>query len=249
MMQWIKFFLIIILLVTKLFANFYEENKIQGFYFFEDPKKAQEDKKPESPEEAVAMIQEKKMELYQLRCLALLSPTQENIIRYIEKQNAILKVAAEFAIEWQYALLDMPLLGDSTNPTTHIGIDLRKKVEEAKKQTTLEALRKKYFLLFFCEGKEPYSEKVGEIVKIFSDITYWEVRAVSLNGIAVSSFPDFELDKGISKKYGVHEAPSFFIVNPDTMQSYPIGAGILSASDLIENIYKQSNRYHLLEAQ
>jgi len=234
-----------------LMAGFYEESGNQGFYFFEDPKEVEKSQKekPKNPEEAAEIMAQQREELYKLRCLAILSPSRENVIRYVEEQNRILSLSENFAKEWQYLLLDLPELGDGlANPTTASGIEIRKQTEEASRKLTLDALGEKYFLLLFANGGDPYSEQAGKIAKQFALVTDWEIRTVSMNGLSLQDFPDFEKDKGLSQKYGVKNAPTFLIVNPETKEGFHVGLGALSVVDLIDNIYKQAKR-HLLEEE
>lgn len=233
-------------------AGFYEESGNQGFYFFEDPKEVEKSQKekPKTPEEAAEIMAQQREELYKLRCLAILSPSRENMIRYIEEQNKILSLSENFAKEWQYLLLDLPELGDGfANPLAASGIEVRKKLEEANKKSVLDLLGEKYFLLLFANGGDPYSEQAGKIAKQFSSVTDWEIRTVSMNGLSLQDFPDFEKDKGLSQKYGVKNAPTFLIVNPETKEGFHVGVGALSATDLIDNIYKQAKRFSLEERE
>lgn len=234
-----------------LVAGFYEESGNQGFYFFEDPKEAEKSQKekPKTPEEAAEYMAEQREELYKLRCLAILSPSKENVIRYIEEQNRILSLSENFAKEWQYLLLDLPELGDGfANPTAASGIEIRKQLDEASKKLTLDALGEKYFLLLFVNGGEPYCEQAGKIANQFASVTDWEIRTVSMNGLSLQNSSSSEKDKGLSQKYGVKSAPTFLIVNPETKEGFHVGVGAISVVDLIDNIYKQAKR-HLLEEE
>lgn len=242
--------LAIIFLSTVLSAGFYEEEELRGFYFFEDPKEMEKAQKedPKTPEEAAELMAEQKEELYKLRCLAILSPTRENLVHYIEEQNKILALSENFAKQWQYILLDMPELGDMiSNPMAASGIEVRKKVEDVHRMGVLDALGEEFFLLVFINGEDPYSEQAGKIAKQFSSVANWEVRVVSMNGLPSTSFPNFEKDKGLSLKYGIKQAPAFLIVNPETKEAFPVGVGALSVVELIDNIYLQATRHLLKE--
>ena len=242
-------FLGFICIFKTLIAEFYEESGNQGFYFFEDLKAIEKSQKenPKTPEEAAEIMAEQREELYKLRCLAILSPSKENVIHYIEEQNKILSLSENFAIEWQYLLLDYPELGDGcTNPITASGIDIRKQIEQTNIKQVLDVLKTKYFLILFVNGGDPYSEQAGKIAKQFALVTDWQVRTVSMNSLSIPDFPDCERDKGLSEKYGIKNIPTFLIVNPKTKEGFHVGVGPLSVVDLIDNIYKQTKR-HLLE--
>ncbi len=232
-----------------LHPGFYDENGNRGFYFFEDPKNQGKPEKetPKTPEEAAERMAEQREELYQLRCLAILSPSEENVTNYIQEQNKILSQSEGFAKTWQYLLLDHPDLGEgSTNPTAAAGIEVRKKTEDASKKLTLDALSEKYFLVLFANGGDLYSEQAGKVASQFAKIAGWHLRVVSLNGAPLQDLPSVETDKGLAQKYGIQSAPSFLMINPETKEGVPVGVGALSVVDLIDNIYKQAKR-HLLE--
>ena len=64
-------------------------------------------------------------------------------------------------------------------------------------------------------------------------------RQSRLDGIAVEEFPDFEIDKGLSQTFGVKAVPSMFVVDPYSDQAIPVGAGLISVSQLEEQIVAQ----------
>lgn len=230
------------------FGGFYEESGNQGFYFFEESQEEKKDKKriPNTPEEAVEIIEEGKKELYELRCLAILNPSKENIERYVERQNKVLALSESFSKQWQYLLLDSPELGSQfDNPTSSSGVEVRKRSEELEKKKTLEKLKEKYFLVLFGEGGNLYSEHAGKIAKQFASISGWEVRAISLNGLALRSFSSVEKDRGISKKYGINNTPTFLMINPVSKQGFFVGSGAISVVELVDNIHIQAKRHFL----
>lgn len=241
-------FFFMIFLTQTLSAGFYEENKIQGFYFFEDPKEGgkAEQNNPQTPEEAEEIMAEQREELYKLRCLAILSPTKKNLISYIERHNKMISIADRFAKSWEHVLLDLPELGGGhTFSSSAVGIDVRKRAEEAYKLRTLDALGEKFFLLMFADGGDPYSEEAAQILNRFKDVTDWHIRVVSTNGLPLQAFPKPEKNQGLAERYNVEKVPAFLIINPDTKEGYPVGIGVLSIPELIDNIHIQAER-HLL---
>lgn len=50
---------------------------------------------------------------------------------------------------------------------------------------------------------------------------------------------DFEIDKGIANNMHVQVSPSFYIINPSDKSVYPVGAGLISVSELESNINTQ----------
>ena len=79
-------------------------------------------------------------------------------------------------------------------------------------------------------------QQAAEVVKLFANLNQWKVKALSLDGQGLEEYPEFEIDKGISKVIGVKASPSLFVVNPFENKVIPVGAGLVSVSDIEENI-------------
>lgn len=219
------------------------ERKLEGWYYFEDRKQQEEKKElPKDEEQAEEFLEEGRLKLKKSLALALLHPSEAHLENYIKEQKKWLDQSNRFAQAWGKLLLQKPYLGDFLlNPTTTYGILATKQWDIQKRNTLLAKLSKDHFLIFFFEGKSPFSQKVAEVVQLFSSIHHWTVKAVSLDGVGLKEFPQYELDKGISKKMSVTATPSFFIVNPYENKAFPVGAGLVSLSDLEQNIEMQIN--------
>jgi conjugal transfer pilus assembly protein TraF len=217
-------------------ASWYE-GKLEGWYYFED-RESQEAKKAElSPEEADEIIHNEKRKLAQLLSLALLVPSPENVASYMREQKKWLDQSGRFAGEWEKIILDYPLLGEFfKNPTTSYGILAKKEIDLKKRKQLLHGLSKDHFLLFVFRGRDAFSQQAAEVVKLFASVNQWKVKALSLDGQGLKEYPEFEVDKGISQVIGVKAAPSLFVINPLENKVVPVGAGLVSVSDIEENI-------------
>lgn len=215
------------------------DQKLEGWYYFEDSKR-REEKKPSTLEEAEEVLESEKTNLRKLMALALLEPTSENVENYVKEQKRWLDQSARFANSWGKILLEKPFLGDFlVNPTTNYGILAKREVDLKKRKSLLQDLSRTSFLLFFFRGKDPFSEKAGEMAELFAKVHGWKLKAVSLDGQGTKSISSFEIDKGLSKNLGVQAAPSFFVVNPFEEKAVPVGAGLISMSELEQNIEAQ----------
>ena len=167
----------------------------------------------------------------------MLVPTTENVENYLREQNRWVNQSAQFADTWGTVLLQKPFLGDFLlNPTTNYGVLAKRDADLNKRKEFLQDLSKTCFLLFFFRGKDPFSEKAAEIGHLFASLNHWTVKAISLDGHGAKNLKDFEIDKGISQNIGVEATPSFFVVNPFENKVFPVGAGLISVSDLEQNI-------------
>lgn len=167
-----------------------------------------------------------------------MDPTEENVKNYVTRQQKWMEQSQAFSNSWKRVMLRYPFLGDILeNPTSTYGIQARKERENLKKRSLLKTLAESHFLLFFFQGKDSFSQKAGEMVSLFLEENHWKIKAVSLDGEGIKSLAEFETDQGISEIMGVKVTPSFFVVNPEENHVHPVGAGLLSLSELEENIF------------
>lgn len=217
------------------FGSWYDQ-KLEGWYYFED-KESSEKKASLTPEEAEELISIEKRKLQQLLSLALIVPTPENVFNYIRAQKQTLDQSGAFAKTWGKVLLEHPQLGDFLEtPTTSYGILAKKAFDSQRRSELLKKLSSNHFLIFFFKGQDPFAPKVAEVVQTFASTNGWKYKAVSLDGIGVPLLQNFEVDKGISQNFGVKISPSLYIVNPMDSQIYPVGAGLVSVSEIESNI-------------
>lgn len=226
-----------------LLASWYDQ-KLEGWYYFEDPEAPISDTLSITPQQAEDLISLESKRLKQLLSLAIISPTDENVKIYIEAQRKWISQSNLFAQTWGKTLLNHPEIGDFlTTPTSSYGILTKKSHDLETRKELLHKLSKDYFLLFFFKSTDPYSEKVVEVVQLFATTNNWKYKAVSLDGHGLRNLPAFEADKGISAYFGLQVTPSIFIVNPTDNQAYPVGAGLVTVSEIEQNIETQVRTY------
>lgn len=237
------FFALVLFFHGIIEASWYDQ-KLEGWYYFEDQQSPAE-KPALTPEEAEELLDAEKHKLKQLLSLAIIAPTKDNVEKYIRHQRRWIQQSNTFAQSWGKILLDHPELGEFLNtPTSTYGILAKRAHDLKRRMELLQTLSKNYFLLFFFKGQDPLAQKVAEVAQLFAATNGWKYRAVSLDGIGLPQLKKFELDKGISQAFGVQASPSLFIVNPTENQAYPVGAGLISVSELEANIETQLEEHH-----
>ena len=227
----------IVLFPSLAFSSWYDQ-KLEGWYYFQDQKiDPQTLPTPHSLEEADELLAQESQKLKQLLSLAILSPTKENIENYIRNQRYWLTQSSSFAQAWGKTLLEHPELGEFlTTPTSTYGI-LAKRAHDLKRRVDLlQTLAKDHFLVFFFKGHDPLAQKVAEVAKLFASTNGWKYKAVSLDGAPLPQLQEFAVDRGLSQNFGVQVSPSLYVVNPKENQIYPVGAGLISVSELEANI-------------
>lgn len=236
-----------LLFFRALQASTWYDQKLEGWYYFQD-REEEEKKKELSSDDAEEMLELEKGNLKKLLSLALLQPTPEHVENYMREQGRWIKQSSQFADTWGKVLLQNPSLGDFlSNPTTSYGLLVKREIDLNKRKALLQDASQSWFLLFFFQGKDPFSEKAAEIGQLFATINHWTVKAISLDGKGLKNLTSFEIDKGMSQNLGMESSPSFFIVNPFENKSFPVGAGLISVSDLEQNIEMQLTEELLYE--
>ena len=218
------------------------DQKLEGWYYFEDSKQANQDQSdPITPQQAEETITSEKRFLKQLLSLALLRPTEENVQNYMKRQKLWIDQSSRFAGMWGTALLENPLLGVLLpNPTTSYGLQVKKKVDLEKRKALLSSLSDEHFLVLFYKGEDPFAEAAGEVARLFGDANGWNVKGISLDGKLLANL-NSEVDKGISHRFGVDTGNVFYVADPFAGRFVPVGAGLISVTQLEENIFSQFN--------
>jgi len=225
-------------------SSWYDQ-KLEGWYYFEERSADQpQHSQTLSPKEAATLVAREQEYLKELRSLALIDPTRENVESYMKRQKLWIDQSTQFAETWKEVLLSHPLLSASLeNPTTTHGILAQKALSQATRKNLINTLSEDHFLLFFFNGDEVFSEKMGEVVALFKEINDWKVEVISLNGKGIPSFPQYKSNDHLKEICQVEATPSLYLVNPFTDTIYPVGAGILSVQQIEENIEYQINRH------
>jgi conjugal transfer pilus assembly protein TraF len=224
-------------LISLYAAPSWYEQKLEGWYYFQDQEASEELNAQVTLEDAEEILASEQKNLRQLLSMAILAPTSENVESYVREQKRWIQQSAHFADIWGKILLETPSLGDFLlNPTTNYGLLAKRELDLAQTAKRLQGLAKDHFLLFFFRGRDPLSLKALEVAKLFASLHGWKVKAVSLDGQGVGNNMEFDLDRGLSTTIGVDATPSFFVINPFKNVVFPVGAGLISVSDLEQNI-------------
>jgi len=239
----LTFFVLSFVLQNPIYASWYDQ-KLEGWYYFEDKSHNQE-KSSLTPEEADEFLTQESTKLKQLLSLAILSPTKENVESYIRNQRQWITQSSNFANSWGKVLLEHPELGDFlTNPTSSYGILAKRAYDQKQRVALLQKLSQTYFLVFFFKGQDMLAQKAAEVAQLFATTNGWKYKAVSLDGAGLPQLHEFETDKGLGNLIGAKISPSFYIINPAENQVYPVGAGLISVSELEANIETQLGETH-----
>jgi conjugal transfer pilus assembly protein TraF len=231
--------LTIFLLLTFQLEAGWLERKAEGWAWYEDEEK-REKKEIFIPEEIPALTATEELEAMKKNlelklAEAILQPTQENIVNYMNAQKEVIRHSAVFATEWGKVLLQNPELDPTATSfaTTHYGRQLQKNIEREENEKLIASVAKDYGLFFLYEGNSRSSKAFANVVKIFGEKYHWEIVGIPVDGVEL---PEITVNakSDIADQLGVEVFPALIAFDPRTKRLIPLAFG-LKAMDQIEN--------------
>lgn len=223
------------------------DRKAEGWAWYEEPS-TNHPEKPEqqptiSPTEQLAMHRQ---ELENLLAEAILNPSEENTMRYMEAQNKWITQSARFASTWNTILLHNPQLDPTatTFATSQYGRQVQKSEEQEKLYQQIRDLGSRYGLFFFYEGAKKSSQALAKVVEAFVKRHEWSVMGISVDGTLIADVHPSKVDNDIAARMGITVFPALIAVDPKGQQAFPVAFGLQSLDRLEANIKTHLNNTH-----
>lgn len=232
-----------------------DDSRTRGFAFYCDPQPGfVEEEVPEIEEKVdpptsspaptksyTEQIEEYRKALDELKHRAILEPTQENVVAYMQAQQAMVQQAGLFTEVWQRSLFANPSLdANVSRPLSQIGEHLFQDQLDAEREVAFENATSTHALMFVYEGGGTclVCETQGEVIRALIDQYGVEVLAVSRDGIPLPSFPNSLPDQGQIENLGLADTPSPFLalVEPRSNAVDLIGAGLMTQDVILNRI-------------
>jgi conjugal transfer pilus assembly protein TraF len=202
-----------------------------------DPKN---EARPKTIKEMTTMEDVRK-ELERLKSLAILKPTNENVLAYLDAQQWVMNKSSVFAdvarrVVWQNPAVDY----NNRSPVANFALSAKRDMRSAEQRQTLADLSKDYGLMFFFRSDCPYCHQQAPILRLLERQYGLPVKGVSLDGGPIPYFEDAIRDNGLSMMIsggqGVQTVPAVFLVHRGTMTAVQIGSGVLAMDDIVERV-------------
>ena len=234
-------------------TDFYKKHA-EGWFWYQDPSVIEEEKeekenkdetKEKQPSQTPLNLAQKahkqmetfKKQLEDLKVIALVNPTPQNVASYMRIQKEMVDRSENFSKTWQQVVLtNADLNPEVQNPTAQYAQHIQHDVKTQQKKQTISRLSKTYGLIYFFKGNCPYCTGFAPIVKMFADKYNWQVMAVSLDGNPSDIFPDARPDNGIGEALQVKNVPALIAYNSDTNDIIPISYAMTSLDQLENNV-------------
>lgn len=196
---------------------------------------------PPAPLTYTEQIEAYRAALDELKYRAVLEPTQENVIAYMQAQAEMVQQAGLFTEVWQRALFANPALDANVNrPLSQIGSNLYQDSLDLEREAALANATSEHALMFVYEGGAEclVCSVQGEVMTAMKQTYGISVLPVTRDGIALPAFPDSQLDQGQLANLGLEDIPSPFLalVEPRSGFVELIGAGLMTQDVVIDRI-------------
>jgi len=216
--------------------------KREGWFWYQDPPAPEKTRKttaqaPLRPQELVAFEAMQKS-LEDLKRVAVMNPTDANLLAYMRYQRAIMNKSEVFADRWQKLVWTTPDLDYSLKgrPTNSIAIGVYDEQQRDRQAQTIRALAATHGLLFIFRSDCPYCHRFAPILKRFEQEYGITVFPVSLDGKGLPEYPNPQPDNGIAARLNASMVPALYLTAPSRRDIRPVGFGVMALTELVERI-------------
>ena len=173
---------------------------------------------------------------------AVLNPTRENVLAYMEINKLIGDKAGAFTDQWQRILFETPHLNANVDsPLAEAGIGVYQDQMLAAREATFQRVANEAGILFIFEADQNCGicRVQGEILTQLEDRYGVNILAVSMDGGGNASFPNAFVDNGRLRELGLEDypAPTLALADPETGGVAVIGSGLITADEILERVF------------
>lgn len=227
--------------------NLYWLEYERGWFWYEDPlvdapeppvAKSTDKPAPDAKPPEIVRLEALQKRLENSRKIAIINPTEENVLRYMRLEASMIRQASYFAdvaqkLGWANPELDLTLEG---RPVNALAIETYNREQVRFEESSLSTIAANHVVFFFFRSDCPYCHAYAPVLKDFADRYGLKVVAVSVDGRGIGEFPDWKKDNGIARTLRVDKVPATFLAQPFSGVITPLGFGVLSKAQLAERI-------------
>lgn len=231
----------------------YWRDRERGWFWYDDslpernevpkprPKALPSISAPAAPKKARELVEfealQKRVE--DLRNIAIINPSEQNIRNYLNIQNFVIEKASTFAdvaqrVIWATPELDPTVIG---RPVNAKALEVFDREQAGARTNTVAQLSQTHALFFFFRSDCPYCHQFAPLLKDFEAKFGLKIVPISVDGGGLPEFRSPRADNGIARTLDVRQVPALFLAEPGNGKITPLGYGVLSESELLERIY------------
>ncbi len=192
---------------------------------------------PDAPPE-VALVDTMQKRLEELRKVAIVSPTDDNMLRYLRYERMVVEQASRFAdaarrVSWQVPELDAAANG---RPHNQSALKIYELNERQEQKSRLAGLARDHVLMFFFRSDCPYCHALAPVMAALERAHGIQVVPVSLDGAGLPQYPAPRADGGVAARMGVRQVPAVFLAEPGKGVIKPVAYGVVTGEELEQRI-------------
>jgi conjugal transfer pilus assembly protein TraF len=214
----------------------------EGWFWYRDPPASVKPPKaslppPSRPPELVE-FEAMQQRLDELKRVAVMNPTDANLVAYMRYQRFVMNKSEVFAERWQRLVWTVPELdyGLTGRPTNSMAIGAFDEQQQIRQAQVVRNLASTHGLLFIFRSDCPYCHRFAPILKRFEQEFGMTVFPVSLDGRGLPEYPNPQLDNGIAARLNSTMVPALYLTAPSKRQIRPVGFGVMALTELLERI-------------
>ena len=220
-------------------AMTYWHQQREGWFWYRDPVPTKT-RPPSSPKAAkdLSDFETLQRRLEDLKRVAVMNPTDTNLLAYMRFQRMVMNKSQVFADRWQRLVWSAPDLdyGLSGRPTNAMAINVFDDQQRDRDAHTVRSLAATHGLIFVFRGDCPFCHRFAPILKRFEQDYGMTVLAISLDGGTLPDYPDARPDNGMAARLNATAVPALYLTAPARREIRPVGFGLMSMSDLLERV-------------
>ena len=212
----------------------------EGWFWYRDPPASTARPAPSAPKPPRELVEFEAMQrrLEDLKRVAVMNPTDANLTAYMRYQRMVMNKSEHFAERWQRLVWTVPDLDYGLNgrPTNAMAINVFDEQQRDRQTQTIKTLAATHGLIFVFRGDCPHCHRFAPILKRFEQEFGFTVLAISMDGRAITEYPNARPDNGMAARLNATAVPALYLTAPSTRQIVPVGFGVMSMTDLVERI-------------
>lgn len=214
----------------------------EGWFWYRDPPASVKPPKaaPPPPSRPPELVEFEAMQqrLDELKRVAVMNPTDTNLVAYMRYQRFVMNKSEVFAERWQRLVWTVPELdyGLAGRPTNSMAIGAFDEQQQVRQGQVVRNLASTHGLLFIFRSDCPYCHRFAPILKRFEQEFGMTVFPVSLDGRGLPEYPNPQMDNGIASRLNATVVPALYLTAPSKRQIRPVGFGVMALTELLERI-------------
>lgn len=164
---------------------------------------------------------------------AVMHPTSENIRKYKVLQDFLVEKASLFSARWAQVLLENPELDyNLRHPIYNSAAPIEYARERQAQTEAIRYVNQRYGVFFFYRGNEPLDNKLGGIIREFSQQYDIPFIPVTMDDRINPDLPDSRRDNGQAARMNIRHFPAIYLVDPGKQTYRPLAYGFITQDDL-----------------